>query len=93
MVPLRMQLNRRGSSMDLCEIIYCLGNRLNKRGQHYFHDFDGNMEIEIVLYHSRKNTFIRYQNVLSACGLQPDLLLLANGDETEVVFIYISYCN
>ncbi|XP_048775785.2 ATP-binding cassette sub-family C member 5-like [Ostrea edulis] len=26
----------------------------------------------------------RYQNVLSACGLQPDLLLLANGDETEI---------
>lgn len=26
----------------------------------------------------------RYQNVLFVCGLQPDLLLLANGDETEV---------
>ncbi|XP_078324316.1 ATP-binding cassette sub-family C member 5-like [Crassostrea virginica] len=26
----------------------------------------------------------RYQNVLFVCGLQPDLLLLANGDETEI---------
>lgn len=29
-------------------------------------------------------TVFRYQNVLFVCGLQPDLLLLANGDETEV---------
>ena len=29
---------------------------------------------------------LRYQEVLYACGLEPDLQVLANGDKTEVRF-------